>query len=55
MHTENSNEPITSNIPATAQAYVAPKSAPVVPSNGPSKFGSRDVCPRCGKGKRFCG
>lgn len=44
-----SNEPPTSNIPATAQAYVAPKSAPTVQSNGQSKFGSREICPRCNK------
>ena len=45
------NEPPISNIPATAQAYVAPKSAPIIPANGPTKFGSREVCPRCNKGK----
>lgn len=40
----------TSNVPATAQAYVAPKSAPVAPNgNGQPKFGSRDICPRCNK------
>jgi len=45
MHSESS----LSNVPATAQAYVAPKSAPVVETNGQPKFGSRDVCPRCNK------
>lgn len=39
-----------SNVPATAQAYVAPKSAPVVPNaNGRPKFGGADICPRCKK------
>lgn len=39
-----------SNVPHTAQAYVAPKSAPVVPNNGNRpKFGGNDVCPRCNK------
>lgn len=47
------NEPTTINIPATAQAYVAPKKDPSVPKNGiaiQSKFGSREMCPRCSKG-----
>lgn len=45
----------TSNVPATAQAYVAPKSAPVAPNgNGQPKFGSRDICPRCNKGLSYC-
>ncbi|KAI2799241.1 hypothetical protein RDWZM_006794 [Blomia tropicalis] len=46
------NEPTTINIPATAQAYVAPKKDPSVPKNGiaiQSKFGSREMCPRCSK------
>lgn len=39
-----------SNVPATAQAYVAPKSAPVVPNAiGRPKFGGTDICPRCHK------
>ncbi|GAB6029985.1 hypothetical protein CHUAL_005677 [Chamberlinius hualienensis] len=41
------NGPPTSNIPATAQAYVAPLKDP--PAQRTNKFGGSDVCPRCGK------
>ena len=49
------NEPPTSNIPSTAQAFVAPKkAAPISQSNGGGggkfKFGGADICPRCSKG-----
>ncbi|RWS14992.1 Cysteine and glycine-rich protein 2-like protein [Dinothrombium tinctorium] len=51
------NGPPTSNIPATAQAFVAPKSPSTPPvKNGTAtangnkpKFGGADICPRCGK------
>lgn len=42
------NGPPTSNIPATAQAHMAPKLGTTTSTNKP-KFGSTDVCPRCGK------
>lgn len=41
--------PPTCNIPATAQAHVAPKTAAPVSIYGRPKFGGTDVCPRCGK------
>ncbi|OTF81357.1 LIM domain protein [Euroglyphus maynei] len=48
-----SNEPPTSNIPSTAQAFIAPKkAAPISQSNGSNekfKFGGADICPRCNK------
>jgi len=46
------NGPPTSNIPATAQAYVAPKqgSPPAIrQTTGKPRFGGADICPRCGK------
>ncbi|UYV79261.1 PRMT8 [Cordylochernes scorpioides] len=43
------NGPPTSNIPATAQAYVAPKIAAAPPPGKTSKWGGADICPRCGK------
>lgn len=39
---------LSSNIPATAQAHMAPKLGTTTVINK-SKFGSTDVCPRCGK------
>ena len=40
----------TSNIPSTAQAYVAPKKAPTVAASA-NKFGiGTNTCPRCNKG-----
>ncbi|UXI19071.1 hypothetical protein NH340_JMT05014 [Sarcoptes scabiei] len=51
-----SNEPPTSNIPSTAQAFVAPKKAQPLSSIAnnqssirPFKFGTTDICPRCQK------
>jgi hypothetical protein len=47
------NGPPTSNIPATAQAFVAPKvgpPSPVAQTNGKPKWGATEICPRCGKG-----
>lgn len=41
------NGPPTSNIPATAQAYVAPLKDPL--ANKANKFAGSDICPRCGK------
>ncbi|GFU60506.1 cysteine and glycine-rich protein 2 [Nephila pilipes] len=37
------------NIPAVAQAHVAPLKAPVVQKSSQPKWGGADVCPRCGK------
>lgn len=38
-----------SNIPAVAQAHVAPLQAPVVPKSSQPRWGGADICPRCGK------
>ncbi|CAG2115482.1 unnamed protein product, partial [Medioppia subpectinata] len=51
---DSTNGPPTSNIPATAQAFIAPKRGPPSPqpqTNGTNRpvFGGADVCPRCGK------
>jgi cysteine/glycine-rich protein len=46
------NGPPTSNIPATAQAFIAPKAgppSPVAQTNGKPKWGATELCPRCGK------
>lgn len=43
------NGPPTCNIPATAQAYIAPKQSSVPVVRGKPKFGGADICPRCGK------
>lgn len=51
------NGPPTSNIPATAQAYIAPKitaqtnsNSSIKQTNGSKpKWGGADICPRCGK------
>ena len=56
---DSSNGPPTSNIPATAQAFIAPKKDPPSPqpqTNGTNKpkFGGADICPRCNKGQTSC-
>lgn len=43
------NGPPTSNIPAVAQAHVAPLKAPLVQKSSQPRWGGADVCPRCGK------
>ena len=57
MDTGDTNgPPPTSNIPQTAQAYVASRtstsstpSPPISQTNGKPKWGGADICPRCGK------
>lgn len=44
------NETPTSNIPSTAQAFVAPKKAPVVATSARFNIGT-NTCPRCSKGQ----
>lgn len=51
------NGPPTSNIPAVAQAYIAPKitaqtnsNSSIKQTNGTKpKWGGAEICPRCGK------
>ncbi|RWS22477.1 Cysteine and glycine-rich protein 2-like protein, partial [Leptotrombidium deliense] len=51
---DTTDGPPTSNIPTTAQAYVAPKVTSTQPvknghANGKPKFGGAEVCQRCNK------
>lgn len=44
------NGPPTCNIPATAQAHVAPQNGTVKPvTQKQPRWGGTDICPRCGK------